>query len=414
MIADKTPDQFALVFDTKAGGLCALLAATQSDPIDTICLFSSVAARFGNTGQCDYAAANQVLNRIGAVEARRRGAQCLVRSIGWGPWDGGMVTASLAAHFRSRGVGLIPLASGARAFVRELRHTTGGAEVLIAVGDDPLSRTVQPTEAATEILVSRATYPFVDGHRIRQHAVVPVVLVNEWFHRFAESLRPGIRIANCRDLTVNRGIPLPAFDSEGHLFRIVSKAMGAGEIHCELRSPDGTLHYSALLALQPELELDLQARGAEDEAAPESPGIPEMRTVGEIYGASRGLFHGPDFQVIERLLRLDESGVTGILHTTRNMRWPSGPWKTDAAALDGALQLIRLWGVRNLGGPSLPTRIGSFVRHGPETAAAPLRCEVQARATGTLGIVADARLLFGNGRIFAEMRDIEMHLTPGS
>jgi hypothetical protein len=169
-----------------------------------------------------------------------------------------------------------------------------------------------------------------------------------------------------------------------------------------------------LLALQPELELDLQARGAEDEAAPESPGIPEMRTVGEIYGASRGLFHGPDFQVIERLLRLDESGVTGILHTTRNMRWPSGPWKTDAAALDGALQLIRLWGVRNLGGPSLPTRIGSFVRHGPETAAAPLRCEVQARATGTLGIVADARLLFGNGRIFAEMRDIEMHLTPGS
>ena len=64
------------------------------------------------------AAANEVLNKIGAVEARRRGAHCLVRSIGWGPWDGGMVTAPLAAHFRSRGVGLIPLASGAHAFVR--------------------------------------------------------------------------------------------------------------------------------------------------------------------------------------------------------------------------------------------------------------------------------------------------------
>jgi acyl transferase domain-containing protein/NADP-dependent 3-hydroxy acid dehydrogenase YdfG len=409
-IADKTPDQFALVFDTKAGGLCVLLAATQSDPIDTICLFSSVAARFGNPGQCDYAAANEILNRIGAVEARRRGAQCLVRSIGWGPWDGGMVTASLAAHFRSRGVGLIPVASGARAFVRELRHPIGGAEVLIAAGDDPFSGTEPPTDAATEILVSRATYPFLDSHRIRQHAVVPVVLVNDWFHRFAEALRPGMRIANCRDLRVNRGIPLPAFDSEGHLLRIVSKAAGAGEIHCELRSPDGTLHYSALLDLQ----LDPQARGAEDEAAPESPGVPEARTAGEIYNGSGDLFHGPDFQVVEQLLSLDESGAAGMLYTTRNMRWPSGPWKTDAAALDGALQLIRLWGIRNLGGPSLPTRIGSFVRHGPETAASPLRCEVQARATGTLGIVADARLLFGNGRIFAEMRDIEMHLTPGS
>src|SRR6202041_1965927 len=110
---------------------------------------------------------------------------------------------------------------------------------------------------------------------IPQHAVVPVVLVNDWFHRFAESLRPGMRIANCRDLRVNRGVPLPAFDSEGHLLRVVSKAAGAGEIHCELRSPDGTLHYSALL--------ELQARGAEDEAAPESPGVPEMRSGGEIY-----------------------------------------------------------------------------------------------------------------------------------
>jgi acyl transferase domain-containing protein/NAD(P)-dependent dehydrogenase (short-subunit alcohol dehydrogenase family) len=415
-IADKTPDQFALVFDTKAGGLRTLLAATQSDPIDTICLFSSVAARFGNPGQCDYAAANEVLNGIGAVEARRRGTQTLVRSIGWGPWDGGMVTAPLAAHFRSRGVGLIPIASGARAFVDELRHTTGGCEVLLAAGDDPSfspatgKEPAQRAETSCEILVGRATYPFLDSHRIQQHAVVPVVLVNDWFHRIAESTRHGMRIARCRDLRVNRGIPLPAFDSDGHLLRVVSKAAGAGEIHCELRSPGGTLHYSAVL----ELRSELPECGAADEAGPESPGVQEMRSVSEIYSGTSDLFHGPDFRVIEELLKLDESGATGILHTTRNMRWPSGPWKTDAAALDGALQLIRLWGVRNLGGPSLPTRIGSFVQYGPETAATSLRCQIRARATGTLGLVADADLFFRDGRIFAEMRDIEMHLTPAS
>jgi acyl transferase domain-containing protein/NAD(P)-dependent dehydrogenase (short-subunit alcohol dehydrogenase family) len=398
-IADKTPDQFALVFDTKARGLAALLTATQSDPISTICLFSSVAARFGNPGQCDYAAANEVLNKIGVEEARRRN-DCLVRSIGWGPWDGGMVTPALAAHFRSRGAELIPLESGAHAFVQELRHATGGTEILIAAGGDFIAE----TEAATEILVNRATYPFLDSHRIREHAVLPVVLVNEWFHRLAESRLPGMRVASCRDLRVYRGVPLPAFDAEGHLLRLVSKPVGPSEVHCELRSLDGTLHYSA--------SLELQKYGGDREEG--APGVPETRPVSDIYGANGDLFHGPDFQVIDQLLNLDESGVTGILHTTRDMGWPSGPWKTDAAALDGVLQLIRLWGVRHLGGPSLPTRIGWFARHIPGVAPNPLRCETQARASGSLGVVADARLLLRDGRIFAEMREIEMHLTPGS
>ena len=39
--------------------------------------------------------------------ARREG--CAVVSIGWGPWDGGMVTPALAAHFKSMGVPLVPL-----------------------------------------------------------------------------------------------------------------------------------------------------------------------------------------------------------------------------------------------------------------------------------------------------------------
>lgn len=398
-IADKTPDQFALVFDTKARGLATLLHATQSDPVSTICLFSSVAARFGNPGQCDYAAANEVLNKIGVQEARRRTA-CLVRSIGWGPWDGGMVTPALAAHFRSRGAGLIPLESGARAFVSELRHATGGTEILIAARGDFIAE----TETATEILVNRATHPFLNSHRIREYAVLPVVLVNEWFHRLAESRRPGMRVASCRDLRVYRGVPLPDFDAEGDLLRLVSKPVGPNEVHCELRSLEGTLHYSA--------SLELQENGGDREEG--ARGVPETRPVSDIYGANGDLFHGPDFQVIGELLNLDESGVTGLLLTTRDMCWPSGPWKTDAAALDGVLQMIRLWGVRYLDGRSLPTRIGWFARHIPGVAATPLRCEIQARAAGSLGIVADARLLLRDGRIFAEMHEIEMHLTPGS
>ncbi len=120
-IADKTVAQFRRVFETKVLGLRALLDATESDPLDTIVLFSSVAARTGNFGQCDYAMANEILNKVAAAESRTRGA-CRVRAIGWGPWAGGMVTPALEKHFRERGVPVIQRPQGVRHFVAELSH----------------------------------------------------------------------------------------------------------------------------------------------------------------------------------------------------------------------------------------------------------------------------------------------------
>ncbi|MFB5677651.1 SDR family NAD(P)-dependent oxidoreductase [Paenibacillus terreus] len=119
-IADKTPENFDLVFRTKVEGLRNLLAATQKDPLDMIVLFSSIVARTGNIGQCDYAMANEILNKVAAAQASQRGAGCLVKSFNWGAWDGGMVTPSLRTHFTERGVNLIPIEQGARAFVEEL------------------------------------------------------------------------------------------------------------------------------------------------------------------------------------------------------------------------------------------------------------------------------------------------------
>ena len=120
LIVDKTDEQFDSVFNTKVAGLRGLLAATDSDPLKLLCLFSSVAARTGNNGQVDYAMANEVLNKVAAAERRRRGDTCVVKSLGWGPWDGGMVSPALKAHFASMGVSLIPLEGGARMFVAEI------------------------------------------------------------------------------------------------------------------------------------------------------------------------------------------------------------------------------------------------------------------------------------------------------
>src|SRR5690606_38418430 len=123
-----------------------------------ILLFSSVAGRTGNPGQADYAMANEILSRVAAVEAARRPG-CLVRSLGWGPWDGGMVTPSLKAHFDRLGLPLIPLATGAAAFVNEFRAGDATEVVLgCASPDQPLDGS-DSRNWTMDVLVDSRAYP---------------------------------------------------------------------------------------------------------------------------------------------------------------------------------------------------------------------------------------------------------------
>jgi NAD(P)-dependent dehydrogenase (short-subunit alcohol dehydrogenase family) len=135
LIAEKSAAQFKTVFNTKVEGLRNLLDATAADQLAVLCLFSSVAARTGNVGQADYAMANDVLNKVAAHERVRRGGSCVVKSLGWGPWAGGMVTPALTTHFESMGVELIALDVGARMLVDELSSPqTDQVEIVLGGG----------------------------------------------------------------------------------------------------------------------------------------------------------------------------------------------------------------------------------------------------------------------------------------
>jgi malonyl CoA-acyl carrier protein transacylase/acyl carrier protein len=130
-IAEKTDESFDAVFDTKVTGLHALLAATAGDPLRLLCVFSSVVARFGNAGQCDYAMANETLNQVLCAEAVRR-PDCAVRSLLWGPWRGGMVTDVHADLARRTGVVLIEPSTGADAFTAELAAASTDTQVVLS------------------------------------------------------------------------------------------------------------------------------------------------------------------------------------------------------------------------------------------------------------------------------------------
>ena len=163
LIKEKTSEEFNRVFHTKINGLRALMDATSSDPLSQLVLFSSVAARAGNRGQCDYAMANEILNKAAVAEAASRGEKCSVKSFNWGPWAGGMVTPELERQFNARGIPLIPMEEGARRLVFELGSECVD-EVEITIGGEPvLSKHDSLSEGAPrefKVLVDSSSHGF--------------------------------------------------------------------------------------------------------------------------------------------------------------------------------------------------------------------------------------------------------------
>ena len=135
LLEDKTYESFDRVFDTKADSAFILSRKLRPDFLKFIVFFTSVAGSFGNRGQADYAAANEVVNKLAlSLDKRWKGR---IVAINWGPWrKTGMVTTELERQFKERGIQVIPPAAGCRMFEEELRLGKKGV-VEVVIGDGP-------------------------------------------------------------------------------------------------------------------------------------------------------------------------------------------------------------------------------------------------------------------------------------
>ena len=118
LLRDKLEDSFHRVVSTKVDSAEALLAGLRPG-VRWVVFFSSVASAFGNRGQSDYAAANDVLDKLAHAVQSDEGVR--VVSINWGPWaGGGMVGPELEREYERRGIGLIDPDDGIACLLREL------------------------------------------------------------------------------------------------------------------------------------------------------------------------------------------------------------------------------------------------------------------------------------------------------
>ncbi len=405
-IEDKTRDQFDLVFSTKVAGLHALLTATAGDALKLLIMFSSVAARYGNTGQVDYAMANEVLNKVAWSYAVAH-PQCRVKSLGWGPWKGGMVTPQLEQHFAAMGVALIPLETGAQMMLDEIQHTAADTVELV-LGGAPAAGAFAPAEASdgvrVDVVVDRESHPFLVDHSIAGTPVVPVAFAVEWFSRAARAACPGLKLAGLHDVSVLRGISLKDFDSKStalHVHTVREAVGGTTQLGLELRDDAGNRYYRARATMAAKLP-----------AAPSAPSTDlGLQTWGDrtVYDGSV-LFHGPDFQVIRSIDGVSDKGIAANVAGVREAGWQS-PWCTDPLAVDGGLQLALLWSQHMLGGSSLPTAIGE-VKTYATPAEGPLRCTLTGRRAEGQKAVADVVFHDQAGTVVAELYGVETHQLP--
>ncbi len=439
LILDKTDEQFTSVWETKIHGALALLEATRHDDLRLLTAFSSSTARFGRRGQCDYAAANECLNKLWQREARRR-PDCRVLSINWGPWDGGMVNDALRQVFASEGVQVIPLEAGAAYLAHEAATPTAGPVEIVILGrgsrfpaldeverpaspaDDPPTTTAKSTTRVIELkdhhrafarTLSVANTPVLRDHVLNHQAVLPTAVILEWLAHGALHDNPGLHCVGAKDLAILKGVTLGS-DEEIELEVLTGPARrdgGIQSIPVALRSTAG-LHAKAVIEL-----------GEDYPSAPAD--LPPLRTSstgassdGAWYADGR-LFHGPLLHGITTIDSLDASGI--VVHSQgapRASTYFTQPlranWLTDPLVIDAALQALILWSWQHQAGPNLPSAVGRYVQYRPSFPPPAEGCVIDARILehNATGVRAQVIFRAADGSAIAQLTDVRCTLTP--
>ncbi len=408
LVKDKTVDSFDRVFSTKAESAFILSRRLRPESLRFLIFFSSVAGRFGNRGQADYTAANEVLNKLAVYLDHRWPAR--VVSINWGPWEKrGMVSPELRRQFESRGIELIPPATGRRMFDRELRYgRKNDAEVVIAGGIWDGIRLTNADDLSNGEAIARARPPLLQNpsvstrvrgsavevvrtldpshdlylrdHQLDGKPVLPVAMATELMAEVARQGWSDLEVVGLRDLQVVRGVVL---ERGPKTVRLIARAQDEPPHEClginvdvDIRDAEesGHLYYRATVELADKLPEPPPYRlPSLDDFQPFS------MTVDEAYRLS--LFQGPLFQGLREIQGISEHGMLATCMPSSPRRCltgdPSGQWLIDPVVFDSGLQLIYLWTRAYTNMTPLPSRFRRYQRFG-SLAEPVIRCHVQA------------------------------------
>ncbi|HVM70190.1 MAG TPA: SDR family NAD(P)-dependent oxidoreductase, partial [Anaerolineales bacterium] len=450
----KPIEEFRLVVSVKADGFFNLFKAMETKGIlpRGMVFFSSVAGRFGNSGQTDYAAANDLLCKVAsAMRNQYPGLKAVV--IDWSAWGGvGMATrGNIPTLMKMAGIDLVPPEQAAPMVRAELQAGNGEAIIAGSLGAllearsphggmdlakaDGALRTGQPIHSmlshVTEFDLNQGltleadldpkTQPFLYDHSMNGIPVLPGVMGIEGFSVAAKHIGSilasgdGLEVSKLEDIHF-----LAAFKFYHQEPRRVTWVARA------LREPSGLVVYVTLESCRTMKtgedrhmqhfrgKVYLKQREPQAQAASAaSPNWNGNYTVKaeDIYHL---YFHGPAFQVLEGVQRSGDR-VLGKLNKNLPAFTSEGHTLLSTPTLvELCFQTAGIWEIGKTGTMALPSSIESLTLYRHNINGAAIYAEVQPFSSENGDLYFDARVVDANGGLYLELKQYRTAPLPAS
>jgi NAD(P)-dependent dehydrogenase (short-subunit alcohol dehydrogenase family) len=347
-IEQKTEKDFENVYSAKVRGLENLLHSVPADRLKHLVLFSSVAGFYGNSGQSDYALANEILNKSAHL-IKRNHPNCHVVSVNWGPWDSGMVTPELKKIFKQRKINVIPLEVGAQMLVDELSHQNHKVSQVV-IGSAITPSAVATSEDLKRYRVRRRltleSNPFLQDYCPHETPTLSPMVAASWLTQVCEQRYPGYRFVRLENFKVLDAIAFNDLQPQDFLVDVKETAKpSSGEIEFEVvisAEVQGQTKrfYQGEVAIAPTLTADQELKV-----------VPFNSTHAPAPAASlyeKGiLFQGTSFQGIESVAHVSSTKVALNCVAPKLDDVMQGQFPVQSCsgfALDTICQAIALWG----------------------------------------------------------------------
>jgi NAD(P)-dependent dehydrogenase (short-subunit alcohol dehydrogenase family) len=438
-LPDKEPAEFDLVFDVKSDGWFNVLHAIGDMPLGTTVGFSSIAGRFGNAGQADYAAANDLLCKTASSFRRTRPATRGI-AIDWTAWAGiGMATrGSIPKMMEMASIDMLPPEAGIPFIRHEL--TAGGRRGEVLVGQRlgilleewDAHGGIDPALFAREKhgpMIGRVTgmsmqgvltvdteldparQPFLRDHQIDGTPVLPGVMGVEGFVELARLVTPGWNVVAVEGVVFRA--PFKFYRGEPRLVTLRALFVPDGDdlvAECELlgsrtmpnqAEPQVTTHFCGRVRL-----------GHKAAKAPKAQ--PPPRSVGPVIEADsvyRVYFHGPAYRVLRKVWRND-GAIVGEMESAvpANHEPAELPTQMAPRLIELCFQTAGIWELGTQGRMALPEGIAEIQAYvDPATVKGNLYAVVHLDS-GERGF--DADVVDEEGRVLVRLRGYRTIALP--
>ena len=377
-IPKKELSSFNRVFDSKVYGALNLIDAFEKNAYKFFITFSSVAAKFGNEGQIDYSAANDMLCKI-ILQQKQKHPEKFYKIISWTAWKGtGMANKeTILKVLQEKGVEFIEINQGVKFFMDEIKDSSE-CEVIITEANKSIDKdgilNIEPF-IHEEIKVTNdfcfiekilkkndtsceATYTFslnkdyyLASHNYSGTAVVPGTFITEIMIQNSRILAPFMNFIKVSDLKLHYVIKL--LKNQDKQIKIFSEIINneSDEITIHAKIVSDILNFKGEIAEKDKLHSECNITFSKNKPAVslgEYDGLDfssynniEKSNTEMFYDESL-LFMGPKMQTVSKLLFLSNKQAIAelkyndaeIIKDTHNQCFTADP-----ILFDGCLQL---------------------------------------------------------------------------